>query len=121
MKRLEAVVPDTSPKPERGIRRGRMSPFAAGVLAIVAIAIGTFFGFTHYNPLDDPYTFTATFHSANEVQAGSPVRVAGGYVGEGAKGRHERGGTRAPGGAMGPDHPAPPLKADAARKNPPRP
>jgi ABC-type transporter Mla subunit MlaD len=70
-------IPEPSPKPERGIRRGRLTPLTAGVLAIVAIAIGTFFGFTHYNPLDHPYTFTATFRSANEVQPGSPVRIAG--------------------------------------------
>src|SRR3954465_1617216 len=120
MKRADPLVPDASPKPERGIRRGRMKPVTAGGLAIVVIAIGTFLGFTHYHPFDDPYTFTATFKSANEVQAGSPVRVAGVYVGQVTEVRHEAGGTGAADVTMELDDQALPIKRDAELKIRPR-
>ena len=120
MKRSDGAVPEPSPKPERGIRRGRVSPVAAGVLALVAIAIGTFFAFTHYNPLANPYTFTATFRSANEVQPGSPVRIAGVYVGKVTEVRHARGARGAADVIMELDDRALPIKRDAELKIRPR-
>jgi phospholipid/cholesterol/gamma-HCH transport system substrate-binding protein len=120
MKPEPPVKIDPSPKPERGIRRGRMKPATAGVLAIVVIAIGTFFGFTHYNPLSRPYTFTATFRSANELQPGSPVRLAGVSVGEVTDVRHDRGGTGAADVTMKLDDRALPIKRDAELKIRPR-
>jgi ABC-type transporter Mla subunit MlaD len=63
-------------------RNGGMSPVKAGAIALVIILVGTFFGFTLYNPLHQPYTFTATFKSANNLTPKSPVRIAGIEVGK---------------------------------------
>jgi phospholipid/cholesterol/gamma-HCH transport system substrate-binding protein len=59
-----------------------MSPFKAGLIAIVIITIATAFGFTRYNPLKHPFQLKAAVKSANSIQAKSPVRIAGVNVGE---------------------------------------
>jgi ABC-type transporter Mla subunit MlaD len=59
-----------------------MSPFKAGVVAIVIIVIAVFFGFSRYNPFSNPFELKAAFSSANNLQPKSPVRVAGVTVGE---------------------------------------
>jgi virulence factor Mce-like protein len=59
-----------------------MTPLKAGLLAGIVILVFSFFGFSRYNPFSDPYTFTATFESANNLQPKSPVRVAGIDVGK---------------------------------------
>ena len=69
----------------RGARNPRdsgMSPFKAGLIAATLLLVFTFFGFSRYNPFSDPYTFTATFESANNLQPKSPVRIAGVDVGK---------------------------------------
>jgi phospholipid/cholesterol/gamma-HCH transport system substrate-binding protein len=69
----------------RGGRNPRdpgMSPFKAGLLAAIVLLVFSFFGFSRYNPFSDPYTFTATFESANNLQPKSPVRIAGVDVGK---------------------------------------
>ena len=58
-----------------------MSPIAAGAVATVIIVVAVFFAFSAYNPLHRPYTFTATFKSANNLKPKSPVRIAGVEVG----------------------------------------
>jgi phospholipid/cholesterol/gamma-HCH transport system substrate-binding protein len=58
-----------------------MSPVKAGAIALVVIAVLVFFGWTAYNPFHHPYTFTATFKSANNLKPKSPVRIAGVEVG----------------------------------------
>jgi phospholipid/cholesterol/gamma-HCH transport system substrate-binding protein len=58
-----------------------MSPFKAGAIALVLVIVLVFFGWTAYNPLHHPYTFTATFQSANNLKQKSPVRIAGVEVG----------------------------------------
>jgi ABC-type transporter Mla subunit MlaD len=58
-----------------------MSPAKAGLIAIVVIAIGTFWGFTRFNPFASPFELKATFLSANNLQPKSPVRIAGVNVG----------------------------------------
>ncbi len=60
----------------------RLSPFAAGLLALIVIAVGTYFGFTKSNPFADRFEFTAAFRSANDLKVKSPVRVAGVQVGK---------------------------------------
>jgi len=60
----------------------RLSTFGAGVVAIVVIAVGCYFGFTKSNPFADRFTFTAAFSSANDLKVKSPVRVAGVEVGK---------------------------------------
>jgi phospholipid/cholesterol/gamma-HCH transport system substrate-binding protein len=59
-----------------------MTPLKAGLLAGIVILAFSFFGFSRYNPFADPYTFTATFESANNIQPKSPVRIAGIDVGK---------------------------------------
>ena len=66
----------------RRIRGSRVSNFAAGVIAIVLVTAGTFFGFSRWNPLADPYELTAVFESANDLKPRSQVRVAGVNVGK---------------------------------------
>jgi phospholipid/cholesterol/gamma-HCH transport system substrate-binding protein len=68
-------------KKKKGRGSGGMSPAKAGVIAIVIIAVATFWGFTRFNPFKSPYELKATFHSANNLQPKSPVRVAGVDVG----------------------------------------
>jgi virulence factor Mce-like protein len=64
-----------------GARQG-MSPFSAGLLAIVVVAVATYFAFSQSNPFDSPYHFSAYFNNANNVMPNSPVRIAGVEVGK---------------------------------------
>jgi virulence factor Mce-like protein len=59
-----------------------ISPFKAGLLAVVIIGVFSFFGFSRYNPFAHPYKLHATFQSANNLQPKSPVRIAGVDVGK---------------------------------------
>jgi virulence factor Mce-like protein len=64
-------------------RREGMSPFAAGAIALVIIAIGTFLGFAKDVPfISSKFTIDAVFPSANSIRKNSPVRVAGVNVGK---------------------------------------
>jgi ABC-type transporter Mla subunit MlaD len=68
-----------------GARRrgeGGITPFAAGLIAIILLAIASFFAFTRLNPFASPFKITATFESANNLQRKSPVRIAGVEVGK---------------------------------------
>src|SRR6266540_242630 len=63
-----------------------MTPFRAGLIAVVIIAIGTYFGFTKSNPFSHPYEFSAVFERATNARVHfSPVRIAGVNVGEVSK------------------------------------
>ena len=59
-----------------------MTPFRAGLLAIVLIGVLAFFGFTKANPFSNPYELKATFDTANNLKPRSPVRIAGVDVGK---------------------------------------
>ena len=59
-----------------------MSRFTAGLIAIVLIAVGTFLAFTKANPFSNPYELQAVFRNANNLNVGSPVRIAGVEVGK---------------------------------------
>jgi phospholipid/cholesterol/gamma-HCH transport system substrate-binding protein len=61
---------------------GGMSPFRAGLLALVLIGLFAYFGFTKANPFANPYEFEAVFRTANNLQPKSPVRIAGIDVGK---------------------------------------
>lgn len=67
-------------------RRGRkkgMSTFAAGLIALVAIVVFTYLGFTKFaNPFASQYTVHAIFSNASGVKPESPVRIAGVNVGK---------------------------------------
>jgi phospholipid/cholesterol/gamma-HCH transport system substrate-binding protein len=59
-----------------------MSTLAAGLLAIVAILVFTYLGFTKFaNPFASPYTVHAMFANANGLRPNSFVRIAGVNVG----------------------------------------
>jgi len=61
---------------------GGISPFKAGLLAIVLIAVGSYFGFTKANPFASPYELQAVFENASSIKSDSPVRIAGVDVGK---------------------------------------
>ena len=65
--------------------RGRsngMSPFRAGVLALVIVSLFAYFGFSKNNPFANPYEFKAVFNDVNNLKPKSPVRIAGVEVGK---------------------------------------
>src|SRR3954463_6017973 len=67
------------------MRRGHhdgMSPFRAGLLAIIVVAVASYFAFSQSNPFSKPYHFTAYFRDANNLKPNSPVRIAGVEVGK---------------------------------------
>jgi phospholipid/cholesterol/gamma-HCH transport system substrate-binding protein len=71
------------------LRRGRrrrsdrgISPFRAGLIALVLIAIFTYFGFTKANPFANPYELKALVDNARNLQSRSAVRMAGVDVGK---------------------------------------
>src|SRR3954454_3318157 len=67
-------------KPKGRHNRG-MSPAKAGIIALVVIALLTFEGFSRFNPFKSSFELQATFHSVNNLQPNSPVRIAGVNVG----------------------------------------
>jgi phospholipid/cholesterol/gamma-HCH transport system substrate-binding protein len=60
----------------------RWTRFRVGLLAIVLIAIGVYFGFTKDIPFTHGYYLHAVFESSNNLRPGSPVRIAGVNVGK---------------------------------------
>jgi virulence factor Mce-like protein len=70
-----------SVKKGQGRRGVGFSPAKAGVIAIVVIGLLTFWGFTRLNPFKSTFELKATFHTANNLQPKSPVRIAGVNVG----------------------------------------
>jgi virulence factor Mce-like protein len=67
------------------MRRGHhdgMSPFRAGLLAIVIVAVASYFAFSQTNPFSKPYHFSAYFKNANNLKPNSAVRIAGVEVGK---------------------------------------
>jgi phospholipid/cholesterol/gamma-HCH transport system substrate-binding protein len=64
-------------------RKGGLSPFKAGAIALVALVVFVYLGFTKFaNPFATPYTIHAVFANANGLEPGSPVRIAGVNVGQ---------------------------------------
>ena len=59
-----------------------MSPFRAGVLALVIVGLFAYFGFSKNNPFANPYEFKAVFNDVNNLKPKSPVRIAGVDVGK---------------------------------------
>ena len=67
----------------RGSRQSLgMSPFRAGAIAVVLIALATYFSFSKQNPFASPYELNAVFDNANRLAKRSPVRIAGVDVGK---------------------------------------
>jgi phospholipid/cholesterol/gamma-HCH transport system substrate-binding protein len=61
---------------------GRLSPFAAGVVALVVLLIALYAAFIHNYPWSNPYELKAVFANANNLAINSPVREAGVVVGK---------------------------------------
>jgi len=59
-----------------------MTRFRVGLLAIVLISIGVYFGFTKDIPFTQGYRLHAVFESSNNLRPGSAVRIAGVNVGK---------------------------------------
>ena len=65
----------------RAFRQG-MSPVRAGVIALIVIAIGSWFAFSKDIPFTQTYRIQAVFENSNLVAPRSPVRIAGIDVGK---------------------------------------
>jgi phospholipid/cholesterol/gamma-HCH transport system substrate-binding protein len=59
-----------------------MSPFKAGAITLVVVAIVVYLGFTKTIPFVHHYTIQAVFPTANNIRKNSPVRIAGVEVGK---------------------------------------
>jgi phospholipid/cholesterol/gamma-HCH transport system substrate-binding protein len=59
-----------------------MSPFAAGMIAVLIIVLALYAAFIHKYPWSNPYELQAVFKNANNLAIGSPVREAGVAVGK---------------------------------------
>lgn len=71
-------------EPEQRIpRQDRRGPsnLRIGLIALVAIAIGTYFGFAKSLPWSSSYELRAVFENASNIKPNSPVRIAGVNVG----------------------------------------
>ena len=59
-----------------------MPPFRAGLIALVVVAVGSYFAFAKAVPFASHYEIEAVFSSANNVKERQPVRIAGVEVGK---------------------------------------
>lgn len=59
-----------------------MAPFAAGAIAVGLVLVFSYFAYTQANPFANPYEFSASFESAANLKAKSPVRIAGVNIGK---------------------------------------
>ena len=66
-------------------QRERLNRFQVGLLALLVLAIGTYFAFAKDIPFTKPYELKATFNNAASIQLKSPVRIAGVQVGQVSK------------------------------------
>jgi phospholipid/cholesterol/gamma-HCH transport system substrate-binding protein len=64
------------------MRRRRESHFKAGLVALVVLALATYFAFAKAVPFRSHYEISAVFATANNVKERQPVRIAGVDVGE---------------------------------------
>jgi phospholipid/cholesterol/gamma-HCH transport system substrate-binding protein len=97
-----------------------MSPFRAGVLALVVVGLLTYFGFSKANPFSNPYEFKAVFNDTNNLKPKSPVRIAGVEVGKVVKVEPVKDGQGAAQVTMTMKEAGLPIKKDAELKIRPR-
>jgi phospholipid/cholesterol/gamma-HCH transport system substrate-binding protein len=67
------------------VQPGKRPPWSrlrVGLVALILIAIGTYFGFAKDIPFTHGYRLHAVFKSSNNLRPGSPVRIAGVNVGK---------------------------------------
>ena len=60
----------------------RSNPLRAGIVLVLVIVVGVYFGFTKHIPFKHGFQLKAEFTSAINIQGKSPVRVAGVPVGQ---------------------------------------
>jgi phospholipid/cholesterol/gamma-HCH transport system substrate-binding protein len=60
----------------------KIGAFRSGLIALVVIAVGCYFGFTKSNPFADRFELSAAFRTANDIKKGAQVRIAGVNVGK---------------------------------------
>jgi phospholipid/cholesterol/gamma-HCH transport system substrate-binding protein len=101
-------------------RSNGMSPFRAGVLALVVIGLLAYFGFSKSNPFANPYEFKAVFNDVNNLKPKSPVRIAGVDVGKVLKVEPVESGKGAAQVTMQVEDKGLPIKKDAELKIRPR-
>jgi virulence factor Mce-like protein len=58
------------------------NPVVAGVLVLMVVVIGTYFGFAKHVPFTHGFRVKAVFPTANSIRPSSPVRIAGVNVGK---------------------------------------
>jgi ABC-type transporter Mla subunit MlaD len=107
--------------PGRTLRKDRAgaSPLAVGLLALVVICVGTYFGFAKTIPFRHDFRVRAVFESANSIRPDSPVRIAGVNVGKVTKVERQEG-TNAAVVHMEVEDEGLPIHADATLKIRPR-
>jgi phospholipid/cholesterol/gamma-HCH transport system substrate-binding protein len=62
--------------------RGRLTAYQAGLIALVAIVVFAYLGFTKDIPFTRPYELNAVFENAPPIAEGTAVRIAGVDVGK---------------------------------------
>ena len=103
-----------------GAASNGMTPFRAGVLAIVVLGLFAYFGFSKNNPFANPYEFKAVFNDVNNLKPKSPVRIAGVEVGKVTKVEPVESGKGAAQVTMEVEDKGLPIKEDAELKIRPR-
>ena len=101
-------------------RENGITPFRAGVLALVVVALFAYFGFSKANPFSNPYEFKAVFNDVNNLKPKSPVRIAGVEVGKVTKVAPVESGKGAAEVTMQVEDKGLPIKKDAELKIRPR-
>jgi len=66
-------------------QKERLNRFQMGLVALLVLAVGTYFAFAKDIPFTKPYELKATFDNAASLQLKSPVRIAGVHVGQVSK------------------------------------
>ncbi|MFN8130823.1 MAG: MlaD family protein [Solirubrobacteraceae bacterium] len=73
-----------SAKKPRALRKDRTgpAPFKVGLIVLIVLLIGTYFGFAKHIPFTHGFRLKAVVESAVSIRTGSPVRIAGVNVGK---------------------------------------
>ena len=93
-----------------------ISPFKAGVLAIVVTVLASYFAWSRELPFSSHYEISAVFHTANNVKERQPVRIAGVDVGKVVQVEHLKPGSPAAVVKMRIEDSGRPVHKDAAVK-----
>jgi phospholipid/cholesterol/gamma-HCH transport system substrate-binding protein len=98
----------------------KTTPFKAGLLALIAVALISYFSFARSNPLSSPWELKAAFRDTVNVGNRSPVRIAGVEVGKVTRIEPAAEGSQASVVTMEIDRDALPIHDDARLKIRPR-